>query len=289
MNDNIGIEIPGEASESSLTPDIGTAIVEKAKQKGWAPIENWRGNPEDWVDAKEFLGREKLYSKIHDLQKDIANIKNATQKDFQVIAQHFSQMREVEYKRALDTLRAQRREAIQDGDLERADELEGQMDEIKEARSQANNAPNAQATAAQPDPVFEAWKQENDWFEKDATLRNEAIGIAVGFANANPGISQPEVLKYVTEKIRKFNPDKFGDQNSMENTPNQPAVESPSRRGTSGTPVRKGKITTADLTPQQRDIMNTLVKRGVLNDAAAKNKRTPEQEYLAQLAEAHGL
>ncbi len=31
--------------------------------------------------------------------------------------------------------------------------------------------------------------------------------------------------------------------------------------------------------------MRTLVKRGVLKDAAAKNKRSQEDEYLAQLAE----
>jgi hypothetical protein len=286
--ENQGIEIPGEVSGSSLAPDSDTAIVEKAKQKGWAPIDSWRGNPEDWVDAREFLGREKLYSTIHELRKDIANIKNATQKDFQVIAEHFSKMREVEYKRALDDLRAQRREAIQDGDLDKADALESQMDEIKEARVQAK-ATAPQATASVADPVFEAWKQENDWFDKDANLRNEAIGIAVGFANANPGISQPEVLKYVTEKIRKFNPDKFGERTEMDDEPRQPTVESPSRRGTSGTPARKGKISVADLSTQQRDIMNTLIKRGVLNEAAAKNKRTPEQEYLAQLAEVSGL
>lgn len=286
---NTGTMIPGETEGGSLSPQVNEAIVEKARAKGWTPLETWRGDPEDWVDAREFLGREKLFSKIHTLQKELVNIKNATQKDFQEIGKYFAQMREVEYKRALNDLRAQRREAMQEGDLEKADQLEAQMDEIKEQRLEAK-APEPTATAA-ADPMFEAWRVENQWFDNDAELRQEAIGIGVGYANANKNASQQQVLEYVTKTIKKFNPDKFGTtarQVDDEGESSLNPVETPTRRS-SGSTTRRGKLSVNDLNDVQRSVMKTLINRGVLKEAAAKNNRTQEAEYLAQLAAAEGL
>ena len=36
-------------------PQEDDAVV-KAKEKGWLPQEEFQGNPEDWVDAKTFVG-----------------------------------------------------------------------------------------------------------------------------------------------------------------------------------------------------------------------------------------
>jgi hypothetical protein len=284
-----GTEIPGEAGESSLAPNSDQVFVEKARAKGWTPLETWRGDPEDWVDAKEFLGREKLFSKIHTLQKELVNIRNATQKDFQEIGKYFAQMREVEYKRALNDLRAQRREALQEGDLEKADQLDVQMDEIKEQRQQATNVPQPTATGAIEDPTFAAWKVENSWFENDQELRQEAIGIGVGYANANKNATQEQVLEYVAKTIKKFNPEKFGQRKqSVDDSEPLNSVESPTRRATNPTRGR-GKLSVNDLNDMERSVMKTLITRGVLKEQAAKNNRSQEAEYLAQIAAAKGL
>src|SRR2546430_1692102 len=73
-----GTKIEGEPQESHTSPQVASEkYEEKARKLHWAPLEEWRGDPEDWVPAKEFVQRQKLYDRIDSLQDAIKEWKQA--------------------------------------------------------------------------------------------------------------------------------------------------------------------------------------------------------------------
>lgn len=289
--ENQGTHVPGEQDGSSLSPQIvEQAREQKARKKGWKPLEEYDGPPEDWVDAKEFLGREPLFEANRDLKRQLKQQASSFERDMKVIQGQFSQMSEQAYKKALHDLQEQRDLAIVDKDIQSVRELDKQIDETKQAHVQA-----VQRTQTQQAPVeteyMKTWRNENQWFDNDSELQDEAVSIGVGYLHAHQGVSQEKMLEYVTDRIKKIYPEKFQTKQERKQTTVKNEEEDTSqeantvekstpRLGNRGTKV---KLTTADLTDQERTVMRTLVKRGVLKDIAAKNKRSEEAEYLAQL------
>lgn len=286
-----GVAIPGEEEGgSALNPEIQEQRVkESARTKGWKPLKEWEGDPAEWVPAKEFLGREKLFKKIHDLQHSLGQQSKRHASDLKVMQDHFAKVRDTEYKRAVEDLKAARKEAIASGDVKEADRIDENLDAIREEKAKADQQAKVTAqaeTQAGPSEAFLQWHNENSWFNRDNPdeITKDAIEIGTGHAQANPSKSQADVLKYVTEKIKRLHPEKFGTSG---------------RRGSqveSGGSVRmetgsnkKGKMTTADLNEMEQSVLSTLLKTKALKYLADKNKRTETEQYLADLAEVKGL
>lgn len=281
-----GTQIEGEAEGGALNPQIAEKKQEeKARSKGWKPLEEFHGDAADWVPAKEFLGREKLFDKIHDLKNQLSRQASKFEQDMSRISQHFSKVRETEYKRAKKELESQLAVAKSEGNVDEVADLAGQIKEVEtEAKEAALEAKVAQQAVRQggPTPEFVEWQKENPWFEKDAEMTADAIAIGTGYAAAKgPTVSQKEVLEYTTKKIKRLYAEKFEDESKGKRVSEDKVEGGSPSRPTS----RKGKLSTSDLDEVERSVMRTLIKRGVLKDAAKKNNRTQEEEYLAQLQE----
>ena len=89
-------------------------VQEQALAQGWVPKEEYKGDPEKWVEAAEFLRRGELFAKIEHQNRELKDVKRALQE----ITKLHSQVREIEYKRALDTLKAQKKTALEEGDAD---------------------------------------------------------------------------------------------------------------------------------------------------------------------------
>lgn len=278
-----GTKIEGEGEGSSLSPQVvNDKQVEKARSKGWRPLEEFKGDPADWVDYGEFLGRQKLFDKIHDLKNQLSRQASKFESDMTRIQQHFTKVQEVEYQRAKEDLKRQLAAAKQEGDVEAVAEIAGQIKEvdaeIKEAKQEAKVA-----AKGGPTPEFVEWQERNEWFQKDAEMTADAIAIGTGYAAANPGKSQAEVLDYTEKKVKRMYPEKFEGSEPKGKVKVEDKVEGGGN--VRPAPKKKGQLTVGDLNDVERSIMNTLIKRNALKDVANKNKRTQQEEYLAQLAE----
>src|SRR6266566_4450267 len=108
-----GTEIPGESQETSLSPrdQQELAVKDKARTLGWKPSTEYDKDPADWVSAREFLARQSFFDKIKSQSSEIRSLRD----DIKAMSQHFSQMKEVEYKRALSEIKSERKEAISAG------------------------------------------------------------------------------------------------------------------------------------------------------------------------------
>lgn len=280
-----GTVVPGESGESQLAPQkYEEAVVQKAAEKGWRPLEEWEGDAADWVDAKEFIGRQKLYDRISELKGSLTKQQKEFQNDMKIIAANLVKVRETEYKKAKADLEAKREWAIENEDARAAVKVSKEIEELEKDRA-AEAAAQAQATqtTGEATPEFVAWQEQNNWFQQDSEMRSDAISIGVGYAAGHPNKTQSEVLAYVTQKIKRMYPDKF-EVKEKKRVTSEVEGNSPTAKKTEMN-TRKQKLTLDDLPPEHQQIARTLIKRGTFKAAAEKNKRTEVEEYLASYQE----
>lgn len=282
MTQEEGIVVPGEdLGGSSLTP-----LEDQARKGGWKPQEEFHGNPDEWVSAKEFVGRQKLYDRIKALDNKLVYQQSKFEKDMVQISDHIAKISKVEYDKAMRQLKAQKEIALEEGNVRALDAINDEIRDTEKAHEASKAAPKPADNSAQIAQEFQEWQNKNDWFQKDTGLRKEAEAIGIGYAASNPGITHAQVLEYVETKIKQYYPDKFQTR--------KPVVEQTVEAGgitpQSGTGSKKGKgLNENDLSEQEKIVMTTLIKRGALKELAAKNKVSEKQQYLNDLAAAKGL
>lgn len=286
-----GTYVPGEQEGTSLSPQIvEQAREDKARKKGWKPLEEYTGEPADWVDAKEFLGREPLFEANRDLKRQLKQQQTRFDQDMKVISGQFAQMNEQAYKRALLDLQEQRDIAIIDKDIAAVRDLDAKIDTTKQAHVKAVQSTQTQQGSQETEYMVE-WRGKNSWFDEDQTLQDEAVSIGVGYMMKNQGTTQEKMLDYVTDRIKKIYPEKFpsskrkADENNVENTTDKNDNSVEKTTPPLGTRGKAKGLSVGDLSDTERQVMRTFIKRGVLKDIATKNKRSEQDEYLAQLAE----
>jgi len=154
------------------------------------------------------------------------------------------------------SLKAERKNALADGDVDRFTAVEEQMEKLREQR-QEEKQDVKQVQQQGPSPAFQAFIAENSWYVRDPELA--AVADNLGIAYYQRGHTEEQTLQYVANQVRKIYPEKFGNPQTK---PKASAVES----GTSGTQVntKKKGMSWEDLDPEQRRVAEKWVKMGVI-------------------------
>ena len=245
---NEGTHVPGEA----LTP-----VQEEALSQGWVPKEEFDGDAERWVDAGEFLRRGELFRKIESQSKELKDVRKALAE----LAKHNSKIREVEYARAIESLKAEKKVALSEGDAERVVDLDDKIDLVKDQQKQFQSQQVQEvAQAAEMHPELKNWISKNPWYESDPKLRKFADALGTSLAGE---MSPVEVLKEVEKEVKARFKEKF--RNPNRDKPG--AVEGNVARSARGV---EGDLELSDV---EKTVMKTLVDGGHIT----------KDEYLKQL------
>lgn len=237
------------ADEQDLTPDEGnepqlTEVEIRASQEGWVPEDQWQGDPDKWRPAKEFLDRGELFRKIEEQKRELKSVKLAMEE----LGRHHAKVREMEYERALKTLKAQKRDAIAEGDADAVVEIEDKIDELKEKQHKVEPTPRVQ----EPHPAVVAWQERNPWYHSNKVMKAAADEVAremVAMGELDPVKVLAEVDKIIRQEFR----DKFVNPNRDKAGP----VE--------GTPKgRAPKEDAISMSDEDRKVMNRIVSTGVM-------------------------
>ncbi len=175
--------------------DAGTdeQVIAQAKEMGWVPKEEYRGDQKNWRDAGEFVERgehilpivqatvKKLKAELLTRDSEVASLKKAVESSqvaIKALQKSYTESTAQQVAQARTELRAQLKAAKEVGDvdaeltiLDKMDELKGAVKESKElAVKEGDKREDKQAGL---DPEFIAWNEENDWFgdESDAANR----------------------------------------------------------------------------------------------------------------------
>jgi hypothetical protein len=224
--------------------------VQKATEMGWRPQEDWEGDPEDFIDAKEYVRRKPLFEKIEHQSKKIKQVEQA----LQALMKHHDRVKETEYNRALKTLTDAKRQALRDGETEQALMLEDKIDEIKEQKAEYDQSlQQTNVPVEKVNPAFVEWKQENSWYQKDRAMT--AFADKLGVELAQEGHSPDEVLRRVSREVKEEFKHKF--TNPKREGPS--AVEGGSRKATKSLGDDTGGMPEEDVR-----MMNKIVRSGIM-------------------------
>lgn len=240
-------------------------VEARAIEMGWRPKEEFDGNPEDFIDASEFVRRKPLFEKIDNVGKELRETKKA----LKALQLHHQQVKEVEFKKALQQLREEKKAALEAGDADKLIEIDDQIAEARAIQTQTKNRLTEEA--AQPHEGFIAWVNRNSWYNDNAELKIVADQIGTAYAASNPDKDPDTILKYVETRVKKLYPENFSNPNKSRPS----AVE-----GGTSTPAIKPKNSTDDypLSDEERKVMMTFVRQGVMT----------KDEYITQLKQIKG-
>lgn len=293
-----------EEVEQEETPKI-SKYEEQARSEGWTDLDEWadRGkDPNDWVDAGEFVRRGELMNRIKGQTKAIKSSHKRIEdleKAIKTLGEHNKQIAKVEYAKARKDLQRQKLEAIEDRDHETVLDIDDQIAEL-DSKATALDAEEETTSETTTEQEFElptevnAWVQnpDNEWYSKDPVMRAEADRVAQLYGLQNfdkdlPPEDQPwgDLLDYIDQYIHSKFSHKFDDtdeEDEEESTPaktkgrRKPTVAEPGQQGARSRRSKKTKLTVADLSEEEKAAYTEFVTRQKIMTA---------DEYLTQLEE----
>ena len=169
--------------------DEANPVEALASELGWAPKEQFRGDPEKWKPADQFIrdGRDIQQGSARELRAMREQMERLSGVTETIVRDKVAE-RDAYWEAKLD-------KAVDDGDHE------AKAEALKAIRESA--APRQSA----PDPTVSQWVAKNDWFNTDplAALRAREISDRLGKA----GVPVPEQLTQIDRAMRKEFPELF--------------------------------------------------------------------------------
>lgn len=248
---------------------------ERARQMGWLPKEEFRGNPENWVEAGKYVERAEtslpfLKGTMHKLEETVRSQKFLLEKqaeemgglrqDMTEFVEFSRGAEERAYQKALKDLRVEQASAKAKGDLDAFADATEKIDSLinehpavtgkereKGKEPVQPQGPQTEYTKWFKPEVLEQWKGEHTWFETEPDMAIYADQ-AGRFLLGKDGFNKPhdEHLKEVAKLVKKKFPEYFGNTAQKKGSP----VEG----DTGGSPSSNGKKTYADLPPDAKTI-----------------------------------
>ena len=172
--------------------------VTLARESGWRPKEEFRGDPEKWVEAdiwvsrgENFLpiikaDRDRARSEVQELRaktKELADLLAASQEAIGALKEHQTAATKRQVQLAETALRQRLIAARESGNLDEELAVQDELAEIRQGREAAAAPAPKPAAAPAPaapveDPATTAWIESNSWFKSNGRKRGYAMGVA---------------------------------------------------------------------------------------------------------------
>lgn len=244
-----------------------------ARAQGWVPQEEFRGDKESWVDATEFVRRgesinpilrknnERLLHELDLTKKQMQELKAATEEFKKFQQEHYSR-KEAELKLEIDSLKAQKKQAIREGDGDLAVELDDRIDAARDLLTEQKQAAKVEAKqeVTQPPEVpreVQEWLGDNSWYSSDDVMRAATDALAKRINSTKPWLSGKAFFEELDSVLEsEFAPEKLGKKSKP---------RSPVESGTStSTKPSSNKKSYDNLPADAKAACDRYVKQGIM-------------------------
>src|SRR6188474_2277784 len=114
-------------------------VEQRALEMGWRPKEQFNGDEHEFIDAGEFVRRKPLFDKIEQLSKR----SKETEKALRLLQEHHTKVEETAKKQVIAELKAQKKNALEEGDAEKVIEIDDQIAQFRAAEAVETKAPQS--------------------------------------------------------------------------------------------------------------------------------------------------
>ena len=203
VEEEVVVEVPAETPEVETPPEPTVESI--ARDSGWSPKDEWRGPPEKWVSAADFLRAEKpirdsLTKKVQSLEDKHNKLWSAHKATQEQNAVNMRKARE----NAIRETEARRKEALAKMDHDQFDVEDRRLRELE--RTPVPEAPQADNTLVEMEKQY---AKDNTWYSNDKVMRAWAIQFAGTLRATDPDISPEDYFAGVTEAVKAQFPAKF--------------------------------------------------------------------------------
>ncbi len=229
--------VPAEGEAEAQTNDADDPIAKLATEIGWTPKDQFKGDPEKWKPADQFIrdGREIQHSMSRELKEVKETVSNMARVSETLMEQ---QLRERDAY-----WQAKQEEAFENGDRDAFKVAEREREKLTTA------APSG------PSPEVKSFAERNAWFRKDPIATNFAVQVC----ELNKNLPVDEQLRLAETEVRKRFPEHFPAPAKA-----APTVSAPASRG-GGKPA--GRTTFNDMPVEaQKMAIHLEETRGVSRD-----------------------
>lgn len=202
--------------EVDIQTNEPSAAETEARQFGWVPKEEFKGEESKWRSAEEFLEKGRVINGFlrNDLEKiklEAAKYKNELSQVKETMAEFAKFHQETEeraYKRALEDLKKEKADAIEKGEGGKVVEIDEQIALVREAQKE-KTTPVKQDQPTVPPTVFYDWNKDNLWYGSNAELTRLAEVFSEEVKAFNPNLIGREFLDEVTRRVKERAPEHF--------------------------------------------------------------------------------
>lgn len=214
----------------------------QARKNNWVDIEEWTAqgkDPKDHVPAKFYNEKGKMISTIKSLQNQVKGVDERLAKN--------NEYWKVALESQEQALKSQRKEAIELADSDAVDKIDSQLDDIKAQKADLN-APSALEKEHIQHEV--QWMEENKWLSGRSA--KAIFAQAIANENIQKGIRGKELTSLIESEVAK------------EFKPTNPNREKATiaTGGKKSSPSGKVKLSMSSLSPQEKQIAQSLMNRG---------------------------
>lgn len=265
---------PVEASDTQDDAPQISYEEKRARAMGWRPKEEFKGDPDKWVDAAQFadnadkslpLAKAEARRALERADRLEAELRKQ-QEDIKRFAAFHAKVEEDSYNRAREQLRRELIEARHSFDADKELQVEDQLralDYEQRTRSTPQQREPEQPQAPQVDPEVSHWLEDagKTWGKNPRAVQMSQM-VAEEMRKNGEDSTGVAFLEKVKHAMRKEFP-QFFEGMTNERRSNPPAVAS----GTGTAPRAKGK-TFADLPADAKQACRDFLKRGFIKDEA---------------------
>jgi len=189
-------EVRKGMNDGAGTDDTTAQAESQARQAGWVPKEEFRGDPAKWVDATQYLqinghlrtDRDRIRSDLDNVKQQNATLQaqlRAQQAALDALQETVVETKTVDLSGREAELTAQIKAARTANDFEEEERLRDERDKVrreKEKLAVDKTGGGAQTTSTIPtDPVntpeFRQFLSDNPWFETDKVMAAASVAI----------------------------------------------------------------------------------------------------------------
>lgn len=248
-------EIEGEQLEAEEAPEVEEATLTESQQKaadiGWVPKHKFKGNPEDWVDADEFMRQRPIRERLSAQYAETKSLK----KRLDAVIKYQTNLEQKVREKVIAEFEAKKKEAVKFGDVEAYEAADQELKKVAaEELPKFDEEEEAKPVPEIPDFV-QKFAKDNPWFETDPDM--QAVMVRRTEILTGQGMELQQAIGEALKHVKATFPSKFANPNKSK----PPPVMSGNREAR---PQSGSKRTMASLSHEERSVYHSL--KGVMTE-----------------------
>lgn len=178
------------ADQPEVVEEAAPTIDEIASEMGWVPKDQFKGDPEAWKPAVQFIrdGKDIQRQQSRDLRELRSTVDNIARTSASLFQERLAAAK-AELERKYDA-------AVEEGDPALARQIGDQINEINQ---------KAQPTTPAVSDVTKEWVAKNPWMDRDPLAAQLAVDTCNKFAH----LPVPKQLELAEREVRRAYPEHF--------------------------------------------------------------------------------